>query len=978
MIFLSDFFNTVDNGDSIDSILEQVRAMRNSDTYGEYLQSSAAESDYSHYTFTPEPPPAEPAPVEPAVTEQADEDEKAKQIFFRPKVYEEKAEALPQDKPKHRIFEFANSDVPSADLSDIPSAEPEKPQETEKTVVFTPPSIVENPVPAKREDIREPEQQASAEADQSTRIIKADFGNAVEENTRIFTEQELNEEKTRFIDPFTPPLSGETEFAMFKRKNTPPRQSAMETNEYRERFMRSLNTEPVLEPDEITTGPVDRPGMIVEKHHTQYTGELQPMPKIVTADKMLEHAVEEKTFIAGKAASAPAQIEPEQDDNVEGQLLLTGFDDTPIDVLPKQQNPRDVENALWTRRREKAKNFRLISSETDESETDGISKEAEETPAPDVSVSTTASSVTDEESATYEYTSRSSRGTIYKQLTEKAKNATVAFIGTLGIEFVFILLFFIPKVFESFSVSSPLFSQGGSGVYTVSAVLLSVAAALNKNVVIDGVMSLFRLKPTAASASVVAVILALLHNIISIIAPSDVPVGAESFSAVAAFALMLNSLAVRINYQRIINNFEQIAMRKKHDLYAIHPFTDANDMFELGRGLLMGNATMLYSSKIGFPDDFVKNSTTNESEKKAVRILLPCAFAASLISATVCGIVNKDFMCAVTALVASFCMSAPVLSGLVPALISLKAANALKVYDSQIVSLDAAENFGNTNAAVIDSADIFNRSACTMHGMKDFKNVRIDDVLLYAAAMVIKSGGPLSESFETIIGGNTELLPAVKEFAFEDKLGLSARIRDQKVLLGNRNLLINHNVEVAPKSMEEKYTHHGRKVIYLSVAEKLAAMFVVSYSVDKTLSVYIHELERNGVQLLVRSNDVNITEEMLARSFGLPLNSVKVISGVAGKIFRDRRDEFTERLPVTMLHDGTALTMLRTLAWACRMFTNARLAFILQAVLCGLGCVLSTVLCCLGSVLFNPMIAVAFVILGASACAALTAISKVK
>ena len=155
-------------------------------------------------------------------------------------------------------------------------------------------------------------------------------------------------------------------------------------------------------------------------------------------------------------------------------------------------------------------------------------------------------------------------------------------------------------------------------------------------------------------------------------------------------------------------------------------------------------------------------------------------------------------------------------------------------------------------------------------------------------------------------------------------------------------------------------------------------MFVVSYSVDKTLSVYIHELERNGVQLLVRSNDVNITEEMLARSFGLPLNSVKVISGVAGKIFRDRRDEFTERLPVTMLHDGTALTMLRTLAWACRMFTNARLAFILQAVLCGLGCVLSTVLCCLGSVLFNPMIAVAFVILGASACAALTAISKVK
>ena len=35
--------------------------------------------------------------------------------------------------------------------------------------------------------------------------------------------------------------------------------------------------------------------------------------------------------------------------------------------------------------------------------------------------------------------------------------------------------------------------------------------------------------------------------------------------------------------------------------------------------------------------------------------------------------------------------------------------------------------------------------------MKNYENIRIDDVLLYAAALVIKSGGPLRESFEQVI-----------------------------------------------------------------------------------------------------------------------------------------------------------------------------------------------------------------------------------
>ena len=263
--------------------------------------------------------------------------------------------------------------------------------------------------------------------------------------------------------------------------------------------------------------------------------------------------------------------------------------------------------------------------------------------------------------------------------------------------------------------------------------------------------------------------------------------------------------------------------------------------------------------------------------------------------------------------------------------------------------------------------------------MKDFKAIRIDDVLLYAAALVIKSGGPLRDSFEQVVDGRQDILPPVKELTYEDKLGIAARIHNQKVLLGNRNLLINHNVEVPEKSLEERYAHSGRKVMYLAVAEKLAAIFVVSYAVDEKLSGYFKVLENNGIQVLVRTNDVNVTQELIADSFGLPRETFRLLSGTAGRLFKRRRDAVCDRLPAGVIHDGTAYSMLRAVAASCDVSAKMRLASVVQIVLSALGFILSMVLYCTeNGQLVNGLTAALFLLAGLGISAGIMLLRKIK
>lgn len=697
--------------------------------------------------------------------------------------------------------------------------------------------------------------------------------------------------------------------------------------DYRKRFFEKLRPEDIEMPDEDDKEPeypYDKSGIVVRKNEGENEGDLQSMPTVMAAEdagKIDEQKTKRIPFPVPKA-----EPREESGDNVDGQIILTDFVDVPDETVPEQAKEDDIEKHLFDKRKQKAKDFKVSNIEDDfsaefdnlnedlplEYEDEKENNEGEPQGLADI---------------IGEYNEPSDKNKIHIRLTERVRKTTISAAIMGAVQLVLLLLAILPPIAEN--LWEPVFFVKDNIILCIiNALLIIAAVVVDSDRFFDTFTSTIKGNITGNSATVIAVALALIENTVVAVTERSTPV----FGVIAVFGLLINKLTDAIDARRMLDNFSVCAYNYEHNMYAVHPFDNESEVFEIGRGLLMGNAEMLYSSNIAFPSDFVKNSENKEDDNKYIKFMILGSVVLSLIIGIIAGVfgTEKGFMTAFAAFTAAVCVSAPVFGRFIPAFITFITNKRLNKEGTMIASINTAEKISSSNAVVLDSADIFDRSACTMHGMKDFKSMRIDVVLLYAAAMVIKSGGPLKECFEEVIDGRQDLLPPVRELVYEDKMGISARIYEQKVLLGNRNMLQHHNITVPDKAYEDKYSHDGRKVIYLACNEQLAAMFVVSYVVDERIKGYLKQLESNGIQILVRTNDVNVTEELISSKFGLDPDNFKILSSVAGRLYKRRKDTVIDKLPAGIIHDGEAGSMLKAIAASCSMAVKNKFGLIIQ------------------------------------------------
>lgn len=758
------------------------------------------------------------------------------------------------------------------------------------------------------------------------------------------------------------------EIFKIKTKETldPSDNSHIDESEYRTRFFKKMT---VVEPEEAEAepdGPVDKSGFVIRKSSEPSEADLEAMPEVLAAENALN---EQKTRIIGDKMPSSTKIEEPESNDVDGQMMLTGFDDIPAETLPEQSSVNDVEENLSERRRQKAKNFKLNKEIDLDSDFEGDYNASPEDVAKEEKARKKAArklaleKEIEKKAVGTEYTNPEDRADIHIRLTKKAAKSVSNLIACGVIEAIIVLVNLLPSLTEKLSIESEIFARGSVIFYVINAILLIIFTAFCGDKLSNGLSDLRSRKLSCDTAVSLAVVVAFLQNTaVAVFGKGD---DIAIFTMVAGLGLLLLKASDMLDAERILGNFEVCAFKNEHNMYAVHSLENEAEIFELGRGLMMGDADMLYSSKLGFATDLVKNSVIEKGSGKLMKIAVPAAAAASIAVGAVAGFFTKNAMTALSAFAGTFCICSPAIIAFIPSFILSFYDHSLNKASTMIVSLDEAEKVSGANAIILDSADVFSRSQCTMHGMKDFRNIRIDDVLLYASALVIKSGGPLRECFEKVINGRQDILPPVKELNYEDKLGISAWIHNQKVLLGNRNMLAHHNIEVPDKSFEDKYAHSGRKVIYLAVAEKIAALFVVSYAVDMTLEPYLRVLEANGIQTLVRTNDVNVTEELISESFALPQENFRVLSSVAGKLFKRRRDAVVDKLPAGIIHDGSAYSMLRALASSCNITSKSKLGTVLQIIISVLGFVLTAALFCTGNgELFTGITSFLFILAG--------------
>lgn len=594
----------------------------------------------------------------------------------------------------------------------------------------------------------------------------------------------------------------------------------------------------------------------------------------------------------------------DDDEDICIQMCFDGFDDT-IEEVPTIDEAV-AEQILIEQRKEKINKFRLFGpDETDEE-------------------------LGDEEFEERDYKAKEDRQSILTRLLKKKSVIGVQMIISIAL-FTLLLLMTVFKGTEYL----PLAIAQNCKFFTAGCVLMFLTVITNLNIFLHG----FNIKKGINTDFPVSVLtLAVLGQSLAFAINSDLWMNNGVFLGSAlTFAYIFSLLGKRQILVRIIDNFDFII--NSGETYCLENIANALDVKVLGRDNLDEEDPIIKTSvKTDIPTNFMEISCKSDPSDKTVKILYPITVLLSAVLLIAVGLLD-NWGTGINIAIAALTISTPasLLYAMNTILSDISAE--LDKYGARVCGFEGAQMAAGTNAVVLEAANLFGTHGCDLHGIKVFNKTKIDDAIIYAAAVIIKTKSPLAHVFDDVIIGKKSILPKVDNVQYEEQMGTSAWVYQKKVLVGNRNLLINHGVSVPKISFEQKFTRRNRKALYLAVDGKIMAMFIVSYSADPNLKRELKKLEKTDITLIVKSNDPYINEESIANLFDLPRGYIKVMNRQASRVFEKYSDMQVEKSPAYVVHNGTAKGLISAMRGALTVVSTKNSVSFLTCFGCILGLV---------------------------------------
>lgn len=846
-----------------------------------------------------------------------------------------------------------SADKIDALISDITKAETQEPVATEKTV------IVPNFKKEKREfslnisEVSFAEEEQSEEVTEKTGdvgVLVADDGQIglMSDGVEISSETDAEDieeteekeelksvsgqisiEKTRMFNEvdirgaYNPNIShnlGNKVARTTTGEAQPLSSSAIGEEKYRKHFMNKpqQNLEKTQEHRDLLASlpqkTIETPGVVVKKNKQAPTNTdgIEPMPTIVPAEYELE---QEKTrFIS-------TEVEENVSDN---QIMLEGFgnDNEPVNIQTEEQ----AEEELRIKRQDKVKEFM----------SDGVlfQQEVEEPSTPKKRF--------DRQKRTLacEYYGPKEKVHVEEELLKEKSSLT---IKTVVLSIICFIMAILAGVAGTENGNFEIYGNNEFVYVGVQLFLLLVACGLHFRSFTNTVKNLKNKTVDMDTVISVSALAGVLQCVFGFAFTDSVESVACLMSGAVLIPMIMKTVGELIRCKNDIQNF-YIVSDEEFECFSVQNIPDEDAANEIARGLMLGDPDVKYSAKINFPARFVELSRSAEVTGPLFKIAVPVICIVALVIGLIYGVVSKNFFAGVSALTGIILMGLPVAASLISA-VNLSVANKkLNAEGTAINGYSAVEDAVNSNGVMIDACDAFVSGGCNIEGMKLYHKMRIDEAILYTASVVIASGGVLADVFEGVIIGKKELLFPVESLSYEEKLGCSCWIHNHRVLVGNRELLVHHNVETPDKELEDKYRAMGKNVVYLAIEGKISAMFVVVYKANEETARYMRELEKDGLTIFFRTSDANITESFIEQEFGLPSNVVKIINPVAGEMFTKVKNAEIDRADAKIIHDGKVQTMLSALHSAFAISSYVTVSRTVQLVASFIGVVIVSLL----------------------------------
>lgn len=177
-----------------------------------------------------------------------------------------------------------------------------------------------------------------------------------------------------------------------------------------------------------------------------------------------------------------------------------------------------------------------------------------------------------------------------------------------------------------------------------------------------------------------------------------------------------------------------------------------------------------------------------------------------------------------------------------------------------------------------------------------------EKLLTMAAGGETGSEHPLGQAIVAAAQERKLEIAQAKDFAAIPGHGIEAVIAGQKLVMGNRKLMVRHKIEVSPlEEQVQQLEKEGKTVMFVAVAGKLAGIIAVADTVKADSKAAITRLKELGFTTAMLTGDNERTAKAIAEQVG--------INRVLAQVLPDQKEAEVRRLQeeglvVAMVGDG--------------------------------------------------------------------------
>ena len=730
----------------------------------------------------------------------------------------------------------------------------------------------------------------------NTRFIKTGETPFVSTSEKADTEQE-----TTNVDKYTDRLS-----ARSKEKKRFSRSGA--ASSYAENHSSDASTEKFIKtPENAETAEAEEDTSSAPEA-TEIDDKTKPLVISEDFGDILAETGEPTKYFDSEKGSLMREIALTANDDIRqnpDQLMMEGFDTAEQEEKARQEaleEEKRLEKELSEVRRKRVNSFQFWNKNGDSEETE-VDDEKFSAAAEKTSLPMFLKPFADKLSAKFEHLDNDftpvnseefkefeSRKKVFASLLETRHRALFKTVSVAVLGIVLLLINILTSASAAENAGFFTLFGGETAVYVaINFIVLLIVCVLLARELKNGLFSLLKVHPKADTSLLFMIASALLQTFASFFTQLKIEENYHFYSS-AVILLCVPYLAGKLFYYDNIRHCFKAAGAKSEKSY-LRRVSDEETVSTLLRDNESRNANVVYSGKTRFISNFIQRSAKSANGgMPSSRTVLIC-IAVSVLAGIIAWIAKGGFLYALSAMTLCAAFSFPVSCITATGFFISKENKALSLKTSFVHSYTDARDFAAVDDIVISADDIFDAEITNVLTAKGVNEMQAK----FCAAVLTNSvSSPVSSAFKATVSGLEDRFPKVEDYTYEYKLGHSAWIQNCRVLLGSSAFLVNHNVKAPDENAAMHFLNENEKPLFLSLEGNFAAMFAVKYSCKADVRENLRSLVETGTNILISSNDPNITEEYTEHLLGLPANSVRIISPAAVEKLNGAKNAVTD------------------------------------------------------------------------------------